>query len=124
MEHLQGSTQNITLRHYLSFLGMRTTPDYNVTADRVTGVEWRSTGNSIPGNVQGIKEPSLFLSATCAPHLVFTEIAYELSAAKDKEFVGVEGANHQIEPCKPEYGDPSKHTFDFLDNWLMKPGRF
>lgn len=124
MERLNGSTQNITVRHFLSFLALRTKPDYAVTADRVTGVDWRSTPNSVPGNVQGIKVPSLFLSATCAPHLVFTEIAYELSAAKDKEFLGVEGADHNFRPCKAVYGDPAKVAFDYVDNWLMKAGRF
>jgi hypothetical protein len=124
MDKLGGATQNITVRHFLSFLGLSTKPDYNVTADRVTGVEWRSTPNSIPGNVQGVKAPTLFVSATCAPHLVFTEIAYELSAAKDKEFIGVDGADHSFRPCKPEYGDTAKHAFDYADRWLLKPNRF
>jgi hypothetical protein len=80
--------------------------------------------SSLPGNVQGIRVPSLFMSATCAPHLVFTEVAYDLSAAKDKEFVGIDGAEHQLRPCKPEYGDTSTRAFDYIDRWLMKPGRF
>jgi len=67
---------------------------------------------------------ALFVSATCAPHLVFTETAYDLSAAKDKEFVGVEGADHDFKPCKPEYGDPAKRAFNYVDGWLMKAGRF
>jgi hypothetical protein len=53
-----------------------------------------------------------------------TETAYDLSAAKDKEFVGVEGADHDFKPCKPEYGDPAKRAFDYVDGWLMKAGRF
>lgn len=124
MDRLDHSTQNITVRHFLSFLAMRTKPDYGLGADRVTGVEWRSVAYSVPGNVQGIKVPSLFMSATCAPYIVFTEIAYDLSAAKDKEYVGVEGGDHHFLPCKPEYGDPAKRAFDYVDSWLMKPGRF
>jgi hypothetical protein len=124
MDRLDQTTQNVTVRYFLSFLAMRTTADYALTTDRITGVEWRSVGNSVPGNVQGIRVPSLFVSATCAPHLVFTETAYDLSAARDKEFVGVEGGDHDFKPCRPEYGDPAKRAFDYVDRWLMKAGRF
>jgi hypothetical protein len=51
-------------------------------------------------------------------------MAYELSAAKDKDFVGVEGGDHYFRPCGSEYGDPAKHAFDYVDSWLMRPGRF
>jgi pimeloyl-ACP methyl ester carboxylesterase len=118
------TTQEITVRNFLSFLAVRTKPDYMVTEDRITGVDWRSVGNSIPGSVQAITVPSLFMPGTCASHMVFLETAYDLSAATDKEFVAVEGGNHSFAPCKPEYGDSAKHAFDYVDSWLMKPGRF
>jgi len=124
VDQLNQTTLNVTVRHFLSFLAMRVGPDYRVTEGTVSGVDWRSVPNSIPGNIQGIRVPSLFMSATCAPHLVFTEIAYDLAPARDKEFLGVDGANHQFEPCKPEYGDTAKHAFDYVDSWLMKAGRF
>jgi hypothetical protein len=124
LDLLEQTTQNVTVRHYLSFLGLRTTADYSITEDAITGVLWRSSVNSVPGNVEGIRVPSLFISATCAPHLVLTEIAFDHSAAADKEYVGVEGADHGFRPCKPEYGDTSKRAFDFVDGWLTKPGRF
>jgi pimeloyl-ACP methyl ester carboxylesterase len=113
-----------TVRNYLSFQALRLTPDYRMTADSVLGVQWRSTPNSVPGNVEGIHVPTLVMSATCAPHLVFLEIAYDRSVAKDKEFAGVEGADHGFLPCRPEYGDTFKRAFDFADSWLSKPGRF
>jgi hypothetical protein len=124
MDRMNPTTQNVTVRYFLSFLAMRPKADYGLKTDRVTGVEWRSVANSLPGNVQGITVPSLFVAATCAPHLVFLETAYDLSAAKDKEFIGVEGADHSFRPCKPEYGDPAKRAFDYVDGWLMKAGRF
>ena len=40
------------------------------------------------------------------------------------KLVAVEGALHGFTPCKPEYGDTLKRAFDFVDNWLSKPGRF
>jgi len=36
----------------------------------------------------------------------------------------VEGATHNFTACRPEYGDTMARTFDYLDAWLMQPGRF
>ena len=118
------TTQEITVRNFLSFLAMKPGPDYHITEDQIYGVDWRSVPNSLPGSVQGVHVPSLFMAGTCASHLVYLEDAYDLSAAKDKEFVAVEGGNHSFQACKPEYGDPQKKAFDYVDSWLMKPGRF
>jgi hypothetical protein len=123
-ERLDETTMNVTVRHYLSFQALRTTAAYALAEEAITGIEWRTTPNSVPGNVEGIRVPTLVMSATCADHLVFSEIAFDRSAAKDKAFVGVEGANHNFQPCKPEYGDTSKRAFDYVDGWLLKPGRF
>jgi hypothetical protein len=64
------------------------------------------------------------MSATCAQRVVFLEIACDHSAAKDKEFIGIEGADHNFHPCRPEFGDTYKRAFDFVGNGLNKPGRF
>ena len=122
-DRLNATTLNATVRSYLSFQALRVTPEYHSTEDNVVGVVWRSTPNSIEGNLQGIKVPTLLLSGTCAPHLVLLEIAYDLSAAKDKTFVGLEGANHGLMPCRPEFGDTFKRGFDYVDSWLLQPGR-
>jgi pimeloyl-ACP methyl ester carboxylesterase len=113
-----------SVRQYLATNGLRLGPDYRWTENNIYGVQWRSTYSSIGGNVMGIRVPTLVMTATCAPHTVFHEIAYENSAARDKEFVGVEGANHGFNPCRPEYGDTFKRAFEYVDGWLSKPGRF
>ncbi|MCS0631155.1 hypothetical protein NX786_17620 [Telluria mixta] len=118
------TTLNVTVRHYLSFQGLRTDPGYALTENDIIGVQWRSTPNSIQGNLEGIRVPTLVMAATCSPHLVLNEIAYDHAAAGDKAFVGVEGANHGFLPCRPEYGGTFGKTFDFVDKWLSKPGRF
>jgi hypothetical protein len=56
--------------------------------------------------------------------MVHGEVLYDHLASKDKTFAAVEGAAHNFNPCKPEYGDTEKRTFDFVDSWLAKPGRF
>ena len=121
---LWANTQNTTVKTYLSFQALRVSPDYHMTEDNIVGVDWRSVPNSIEGTVQGIRVPTLIVSGTCAPHIVYQEIAYDLSAAQDKDIVGVEGANHGLTACKPQYGDTSKKAYDYVDGWISKPGRF
>lgn len=121
---LNDTAHNGTVRRYLSFYALRTTPDYEVTEDNVKGIVWRSSANSAPGNVEGVTVPTLVLAATCASHLVLNEITYEHSAAKDKQFAAVEGADHNFQPCKPQYGDTFKRAFDYADGWLTARGRF
>ena len=121
---LSQTTQDVTVRHYLSFQALPVTPEYRITEDNLLGVKWRGTANSLQGNVEGIKAPTLFMAATCSNELVLLEISYDHSVAKDKEFVGVEGADHGFHPCKAEYGNTYKRAFDYVDGWLSKPGRF
>jgi len=123
LDTLEKMTQNTTVRHFLSFYALRTTPEYAVTESDVKGIVWRSTVNSAPGNVEGVKVPTLVMAGSCYGHMVFNEIVFDHSAAKDKEFVVVEGGNHSLEPCRPEYGDTSKRAFDYVESWLAKAGR-
>lgn len=121
---LNETTQNTTVKHYLSFLALRTGADYAVTVDNVKGIDWRSSANSLPGNVENVTVPTLVMAGTCAIHLVFNEIVFDRSAARDKEFVAVEGATHNFTPCRPEFGDTRTRWFNHVDAWLSKPGRF
>lgn len=117
-------SQNKTVRHFLSFLAIRTTADFEITEDAIKGVDWRSSGNSAVGSVENISVPTLVMAASCAIHLVPLETVFDHSAAKDKEYVAVEGANHGFQPCRPEFGDTRKRAFDYVEAWLHKPGRF
>ena len=121
---MRETTYNTTVRHYLSFLALRTTPDFELTEDSMKGIDWRSSANSAAGSVENIRVPTLVMAATCAIHLVPLETVFDHSAATDKEFVGVEGANHGFQPCRPEFGNTTKRAFDYADAWLSKPGRF
>jgi pimeloyl-ACP methyl ester carboxylesterase len=124
LDELYETAQYVTVRQYLSFYALRTYPDFGATADSINGIDWRSSSDSAVGNVEGITVPTLVMAGTCAAHLVTNEIVYEHSAAKDKQFVGVEGANHFFNPCKPKYGDTVKRTFNYVDAWLTKSDRF
>jgi pimeloyl-ACP methyl ester carboxylesterase len=115
---------NYTVRHFLANDAIRTTKDFAITADDIVGVDWKSSLRSSPGNAEGITVPTLVMTMTCNLLVVPDEIIYDHLGAKDKTFAAVEGALHGFTPCRPEYGDTMKRAFDFVDNWLSKPGRF
>jgi hypothetical protein len=64
------------------------------------------------------------MAMTCHYFVVPDEILFDHAASKDKEIVYVEGASHGYTPCRPEYGDTMKRTFDYMDKWLSDPKRF
>ncbi len=117
-------TQNTTVRRFLAVSAIRTTPDFGFTATDITGVEWASAMNSTPGNAAGIRVPTLVLAMSCHYLMVPDEIIYDHLAAPDKQLVFVEGATHGFAPCRPEHGDTTARTFDYVDGWLKQPGRF
>lgn len=117
-------TVRYTVRRFLGNDAIRTMPNFAITQDDIIGVDWKSSNTSTPQNAEHVTVPSLVLTTSCSSFVVPGEIVYDHLAAKDKSYVAVEGAAHDFAPCKPEYGDTSKHTFDFIDSWLARPGRF
>lgn len=119
-----------TVRNYLNSYAIRTGPDFGYDASSVRGVEWTSTYASPPGNVQGITAPLLVMGMTGHWEYLASETIYELAKSRDKSIAFVEGATHLYDTCKPcertpgQYGDTLKTTYDYIDGWLGKPGRF
>ncbi len=118
------SSLNYTVKHFLANDALRTTKDFAITEDDIVGVDWKSAMRSTPDSAEGITVPTLIMTMTCFHLVVPDEIIYDHLAARDKTFAAVEGALHGFTPCKPEFGDTKKRTFDFVANWLAKPGRF
>ena len=114
------TTQSTTVRGFLSWIALRTTPDFALTKDSMKGIDWRSSANSVPGNVENVTVPTLVMAGSCMIHMVPLEESYDHSAAKDKQFVAVEGGDHYFRPCRPEFGDTEKRAFDYVDAWLTK----
>lgn len=117
-------SNNTTVRSFLTHSAIRTTADYAITADNIVGVNWASATTATPGNARGVTVPALVMPMTCHYLVVPDEIIFEHLGSKDKTLVAVEGAVHGFTPCKPEYGDTVKRTFDYVDTWLGKAGRF
>jgi pimeloyl-ACP methyl ester carboxylesterase len=124
LDSLNVMTQNTTVRHFLANNAIRTTAAFAITADDIDGVDWQSATSSTPANAEGITAPALIMAMTCHYLVVPNEIIFENLGSKDKTFAAVEGAVHTFTPCRPEYGDTVKRTFDYVDGWLGKPGRF
>ena len=116
----QDTVLNNTVRHYLSFQAVTTTPDFAITKNNILGIDWRSSANSAVGSVENITVPTLVMAGSCTIHMVPLEIVYDHAAAKDKDFVVVEGGDHEFNPCRPEFGDSQRRTFDYVQAWLDK----
>ncbi|MHA4869904.1 alpha/beta hydrolase family protein [Duganella sp. PWIR1] len=119
-----------TVRNYLSSYAIRTTAEFGFDEDTIRGVEWNSTYASPPGNAEGISVPFLALGMTGHWEGLAAEIIYERARSADKSLAFVEGADHVYMPCTKcektpgQFGDTVKTTYDYVDGWLSKAGRF
>jgi pimeloyl-ACP methyl ester carboxylesterase len=114
----------MNVRQFLDDSALRTTSGFKLTTDDIVGVDWASANDSAPSNAKGIKSPTLVLTMSCHYFIVTGEIIYDNLASADKTYASVEGAVHTFTPCGAQYGDTVKRTFDYVDSWLKKPGRF
>lgn len=117
-------TEDTTVKQFLWNYAIRTRADFAVTSDDIVGVDWRSSINSTPGNAEGVTVPALVMVMTCHYLVVPGEIIFAHLGSKDRTFAAVEGATHEYTPCRPRYIHSVRRTFNFLDAWLSKSGRF
>lgn len=109
-------TKVFTLKSFLSANAVKST-------NALDGIAWCSTNNSTMCAVQSIKIPTL-IAAMGAFHFVRDqELMYDLSAAKDKDYIVIEGALHGYTPCKEcektpgQYANSAKNLFDYIQKW-------
>jgi pimeloyl-ACP methyl ester carboxylesterase len=124
LRSLSAMTRNTTARRFLASSAIRTLPGYSFTEDDIVGVDWRSAFSATPSTAEGITVPTLVMPMSCHYLLVPGEIIFDHLAARDKSIAVVEGATHLFAPCRPEYGDTLKRTFDHVGAWLSAGGRF
>ena len=121
-----------TVTGFLSTYAIRVDPEkYGYGADTAeSGVIWRSSRGSIPGNVEGITVPLLTMGMTGSFEMGAAETIHNHAKSKDKTLIYVDGASHGYPTCKAcektpgQYGDTVKTIYDYADQWLSKPGRF
>lgn len=123
-------TLKTTVRRFLSTYAIRVSDDFGYDADTVRGVDWLSSYTAPAGNVQSISVPLLAMGMTGNWEYLNTELIYEHARSADKTIAFVEGASHNFSTCTEcektpgEFGDTIQTTFDYVDGWLSKPGRF
>ena len=110
-----------TLKSFLSVNAMRTTHS-------MTKVEWCSSNNSSPCNLQQVSIPLLVVAMGGHYFIRDSEIIFDMAVSKDKEFIIVEGATHGGTPCKEcmpagekydgRYDNAVSNNFDHLAKWI------
>jgi hypothetical protein len=120
-----------TVRGFLNNFAIRVTDDYGYDEDTVHGVDWTSTYASNPGNIEGITVPLLIVGMTGHWEYAAAETIFEhANKAPDKTLAYVEGAQHGYSTCTKcekvpgQFGDTQKTTYNYVDGWLSKSGRF
>jgi hypothetical protein len=112
-------TMLLTLRSFLSANAIR-------SRHAMDDVDWCSTNNSVPCAVQSIGSPMLIAAMGGNNYLQFNETHFDLAKSQDKDYVIVDGANHDQTPCVPcettpgQYGNTVKNFFDYVKTWIDK----
>jgi hypothetical protein len=112
-----GGARMLTLRSFLTTNAIRST-------HAVTGIDWCSSNNSTPCALGAISVPILVAAMGGNTGLRDNEMLYEMAASRDKDFVVVEGANHNIQPCtecetkKDQYGNVKRNFFNYVVRWM------
>ena len=119
-----------TVRKFLSTYAIRVDDDFGYGEDAMYGVDWSSSYTVPAGNVESVTVPLLIMGMTGHWEYLNSELTYERSGSADKTVAFVEGASHNFTTCERcekapgEFGDTLKTTFDYVDSWLSKAGRF
>ena len=112
-----GGARLLTLRSFLTANAIKST-------DSMTGIDWCSSNSSTPCAVGKINVPLLVAAMGGNTGIRDNEMLYDMAASKDKDFIVVEGATHNIEPCadcetrKGEYGNVTKNFFNYVAKWI------
>lgn len=113
----EGGARMMTLRSFLSANAIR-------ARDSVDDIDWCSSNNSTRCAVQAITVPTLITAMGAHYFIRDSEIHFEASASRDKEFIVIEGATHGFAPCVPcettpgQYANSQKNLFDYVARWI------
>jgi hypothetical protein len=119
-----------TVRRFLNTYAVRVKDDFGFDKSSIRGIDWSSSYSNPPGSVEGITVPLLAMGMTGHWEFLAAETIYEHAKSADKTIAFVEGATHGYTTCTKcektpgQFGDTQKTTYDFVDSWLSKKGRF
>jgi len=120
-ETFDGGARLLTVKSFLSTNAIRST-------NSIDGIDYCSSNNSTVCNVRQISAPVVFIAMGAYYFIRDTEIHYENVKSLDKDFVVVAGLVHSLTPCNACPGGPYdnslKNFYDYIRDWINKPGRF
>jgi hypothetical protein len=127
---LEAGGLTTTVRRFLNTYALRVADDYGYDEDSIRGIDWTSSYSCPPGNVEGVTVPLLTMGMTGHWEFMAAETIIEHAKSADKTLVFVEGATHGYTTCTKcekypgQFGNTRKTTYDYIDSWLSKKGRF
>jgi pimeloyl-ACP methyl ester carboxylesterase len=113
----EGGARLMTLRSFLSANAVR-------AKDSLDEIDWCSSNNSTDCALPNITIPTLVTAMGAHYFIRDSEIHYERSASRDKDFIVIEGATHGIAPCTAcetipgQYANSQKNFFDYVTRWI------
>lgn len=114
-----GGVRVTTVRTFLSANAIRST-------DSMDGIDWCSSNNSTDCALPKITVPTLITAMGAHYFVRDSEIHYEVSGSRDKDFVVIEGATHNLQPCeacettKGQYSNASRNLFEYVSAWIRE----
>lgn len=112
-----------TVKSFLSVNAMR-------GRHAMTDIDWCTSNNSTPCNVDVISVPLLVVAMGGHYFLRDGEIIFDAASSRDKEYIIVEGATHGGTPCTRcvprgeeydgRYDNAVKNNFDYVADWINK----
>ncbi|GAB1193934.1 hypothetical protein APSETT444_003171 [Aspergillus pseudonomiae] len=126
----QSGALKTTIRRFLSTFAIRVTDKFNIKADNIEGIDYASGQTAPHASVQGIRVPLLTMGMTGHYEYLNAEKLHLNAISNDTAIAFVEGAQHTINTCTEcesypgEFGDTIVTCFDYVAEWLAKPGRF
>ena len=127
---LEAGALTTTVRRFLNTYAVRVTDDFGYDEDSIRGIDWSSSYSNPPGSVEGITVPLLAMGMTGHWEFLAAETISEHAKSADKTIAFVEGATHGYTTCTKcektpgQFGNTLKTTYDYVDGWLSKKGRF
>jgi hypothetical protein len=113
----------LSLKSFLSVRAIRST-------DSINGIDWCSSNNSAPCNLQKVSVPLLVVAMGGHYFIRDGEKIYDMANSADKDFIVIEGATHGGTPCREcmpdgqkydgRYDNAVKNNFDYLASWINK----
>ena len=114
-------TRFLSLRSFLSVRAIR-------SRNSMDDIDYCSSNNSTLCMVQYISVPVLVTAMTGHYFVRNSELIYDLTASKDKDFIAVEGATHGGNPCTAcmpdgeaydgRYDNAVSNDFDYVAGWI------